>query len=84
MLNIQVSHSYFLRYDPKQWERGKPYPPLATLQIAALLRERGHALSLFDAMLADDVEDYTPALRAAQLIWWCYTKTTSTSSPRCA
>ncbi len=26
MLNIQVSHSYFLRYDPKQWERGKPYP----------------------------------------------------------
>lgn len=66
MLNIQVSHSYFLRYDPKQWERGKPYPPLATLQIAALLRERGHALSLFDAMLADDVEDYTPALRAAQ------------------
>ncbi|WP_372357032.1 radical SAM protein [Xanthomonas sp. NCPPB 3443] len=66
MVKIQVSHSYFLRYDPKQWERGKPYPPLATLQIAALLRERGHAVSLFDAMLADDVEDYTAALRAAQ------------------
>ena len=32
MLKIQVGHSYFLRYDPKQWERGKPYPPLATLQ----------------------------------------------------
>ncbi|MCD0278162.1 B12-binding domain-containing radical SAM protein [Xanthomonas melonis] len=66
MLKIQVSHSYFLRYDPKQWERGKPYPPLATLQIAALLRERGHSLSLFDAMLADDVEDYTKALHDAQ------------------
>ncbi|WDM69148.1 B12-binding domain-containing radical SAM protein [Xanthomonas cucurbitae] len=66
MLKIQVSHSYFLRYDPKQWERGKPYPPLATLQIAALLRERGHVLSLFDAMLADDVQDYTGALHAAQ------------------
>lgn len=66
MLKIQVSHSYFLRYDPKQWERGKPYPPLATLQIAALLRERGHALSLFDAMLADDVEDYAGALHEAQ------------------
>ena len=35
MLNIQVGHSYFLRYDSKQWERGKPYPPLATIQIAA-------------------------------------------------
>ncbi|MCC8554949.1 B12-binding domain-containing radical SAM protein [Xanthomonas hortorum] len=66
MLKIQVSHSYFLRYDPKQWERGKPYPPLATLQVAALLRERGHTLSLFDAMLAEDVQDYTGALHAAQ------------------
>ncbi|MEA9610128.1 radical SAM protein [Xanthomonas campestris pv. incanae] len=66
MLKIQVSHSYFLRYDPKQWERGKPYPPLATLQVAALLREHGHRLSLFDAMLADDVQDYPGALQAAQ------------------
>lgn len=58
MLKIQVSHSYFLRYDPKQWERGKPYPPLATIQIAALLRRTGHEVGLFDAMLADGVEDY--------------------------
>src|SRR6185312_2577739 len=57
MLNIQVGHSYFLSYDRKQWERGKPYPPLATIQVAALLREMGHAASLFDAMLADGVED---------------------------
>ncbi|HVI56762.1 MAG TPA: radical SAM protein [Luteibacter sp.] len=65
MLKIQVGHSYFLRYDPKQWERGKPYPPLATIQVAALLREMGHELSLFDAMLAEGVEDYTAALHAA-------------------
>jgi len=26
MLKIQVGHSYFLSYDRKQWERGKPYP----------------------------------------------------------
>ena len=65
MLNIQVGHSYFLRYDRKQWERGKPYPPLATIQVAALLRQRGHAVSLFDAMLADGVEDYAAALQAA-------------------
>ena len=42
MLSILVGHSYFLRLDPKQLERAKPYPPLATLQVAALLREGGH------------------------------------------
>ncbi|MHA6203595.1 B12-binding domain-containing radical SAM protein [Dyella soli] len=66
MLKIQVGHSYFLRLDPKQWERGKPYPPLATIQVAALLRQMGHEVALFDAMLADGVEDYAGALRAAQ------------------
>jgi anaerobic magnesium-protoporphyrin IX monomethyl ester cyclase len=65
MLKIQVGHSYFLRYDPKQWERGKPYPPLATIQVAALLRDMGHELTLFDAMLAEGVEDYAGALHAA-------------------
>ncbi|MFC4527454.1 B12-binding domain-containing radical SAM protein [Dyella halodurans] len=66
MLNIQVGHSYFLGYDPKQWERGKPYPPLATIQVAALLREMGHAITLFDAMLADGVEDYQASLQSAR------------------
>lgn len=65
MLKIQVGHSYFLRYDRKQWERGKPYPPLATLQIAALLRQMGHDITLFDAMLAEGVEDYATSLQAA-------------------
>ncbi|HET6632254.1 MAG TPA: radical SAM protein [Rhodanobacteraceae bacterium] len=64
MLKIQVGHSYFLRYDPKQWERGKPYPPLATIQVAALLRQMGHEVSLFDAMLAGDVDDYAGAFAA--------------------
>src|ERR1700760_2624961 len=62
---IQVSHSYFLRYDPKQWERGKPYPPLATIHTAALLRQMGHDVTLFDALLADGVETYAASLAAA-------------------
>lgn len=66
MLTIQVGHSYFLCYDPKQWQRGKPYPPLATIQIASLLREAGHHLSVFDAMLSDGVEDYLPSLSTAR------------------
>ena len=30
----------------------QPYPPLQTLMVAALLRERGHSVALFDATLA--------------------------------
>lgn len=54
MISVLVCHSYFLRLDQKQAERAKPYPPLATLQVAAMLRTAGHEVSLFDAMLADD------------------------------
>jgi anaerobic magnesium-protoporphyrin IX monomethyl ester cyclase len=65
MLTIQVGHSYFLRFDRKQWERGKPYPPLATLHVAALLRRMGHEVSLFDSMLAEGVDEFDTSLRAA-------------------
>ena len=46
MLSILLGHSYFLRLDPKQWQRAKPYPPLATLQVAARLRTLGHQVEL--------------------------------------
>ncbi|MDB6009911.1 MAG: Fe-S oxidoreductase [Gammaproteobacteria bacterium] len=66
MLSILVCHSYFLRFDQKQLERAKPYPPLATLQVAALLREAGHQVTLFDAMLASGTEDYERLLQASR------------------
>ena len=66
MLSILVCHSYFLRFDPKQVERGKPYPPLATLQCAALLRRSGHQVSLFDAMLADNLAEYERTLHSVK------------------
>ena len=53
MLSILIAHSYFLCFDRRQCERSKPYPPLATLQVAALLRADGHRVQLFDAMLAE-------------------------------
>lgn len=66
MLSILVAHSYFLRFDHKQLGRAKPYPPLATLQVAARLRESGHHVTVFDAMLASGVEEYEDQLRVAQ------------------
>lgn len=58
MLSILVAHAYFLRFDGKQFARAKPYPPLATLQAASLLRQAGHEVALFDAMLAEGTDDY--------------------------
>jgi len=65
MLSVLVAHSYFLRFDQKQWQRAKPYPPLATLQVASTLRRAGHAVAVFDAMLADDVGEFAVQLEAA-------------------
>src|ERR1700683_4091428 len=66
MLSILVCHSYFLRFDQKQLERAKPYPPLATLHVAAQLRQAGHEVSLFDAMLAEGTQDYEHLLRTVR------------------
>jgi anaerobic magnesium-protoporphyrin IX monomethyl ester cyclase len=64
MLSILVGHSYFLRFDQKQLERAKPYPPLATLQVASMLRRAGHEVALFDAMLAEGVRDFQRQFQA--------------------
>ena len=50
---VLLAHSFFLRSDAKQLERSKPYPPLTTLLAAAILREAGHEVRLFDATFAD-------------------------------
>src|SRR5580700_12266137 len=66
MLSILVGHSYFLRFDQKQLERAKPYPPLATLQVAAMLQRAGHQVALFDAMLASSVGDFEQKLESVR------------------
>src|ERR1700722_9642224 len=64
MLSILVCHSYYLRLDQKQVLRATPYPPLATLQVVAMLREAGHRVSFFDAMLAEGIDEYERLLQA--------------------
>jgi anaerobic magnesium-protoporphyrin IX monomethyl ester cyclase len=66
MRSILIGHSYFLHLDPKQFERAKPYPPLATLQVAASLRESGYRVTLFDAMLATGVGEYHQKLEESR------------------
>ncbi len=59
---ILLASSFFLRDDPKQRDRMKPYPPLATLLVAAVLRERGHEVAFFDATLAGGTGEFTELL----------------------
>jgi anaerobic magnesium-protoporphyrin IX monomethyl ester cyclase len=51
MSKLLFSHSYFYQFDPKQWRAQQPYPPLATIQAAAYMRQAGHEVALFDTNL---------------------------------
>lgn len=55
-MNILFTHSYFLKFDPKQDQWNKPYPPLMTIQAASLARSKGHQVDLFDVMFAEGPE----------------------------
>ena len=62
MKSILFTHSYFLRFDPKQWQLGQPYPPLGTLYAAALMRENNYEVALFDTMFKSDPEEVAAAI----------------------
>ena len=59
---ILFSHSYLLQLDPKQKSIGLPYAPLGTLQAAAVLRERGYEVSLFDSLFSRSAEALRPVM----------------------
>lgn len=63
---ILLAHSYYLRDDAKQFARMRPYAPLATLLAAALLRDRAHDITVFDAMLAHGTDDFRAALATSR------------------
>ena len=54
MGKILFTHSYFYKYDPKQWSNRTPYPPIGTLYAAAIMRSSGYDLSLWDSNLKSD------------------------------
>ncbi|HZY81730.1 MAG TPA: radical SAM protein [Cyclobacteriaceae bacterium] len=66
MSKLLFSHSYFYRFDPKQWKAQQPYPPLATIQAAAYMREAGHHVSLFDTNLREHASEVIDELKKQQ------------------
>src|SRR5512140_733933 len=63
MAHVLLGQSYYLRFDPKLHAAMQPYPPLGTLYAASYLRERGHDVALFDAMLSESEEEWGEAVR---------------------
>jgi anaerobic magnesium-protoporphyrin IX monomethyl ester cyclase len=61
---VLLGQAYSLRLDPKLRSAAQPYAPLGTLYAAAVLRSRGYAVALFDAMLAASAADWTRRLEA--------------------
>lgn len=63
MSKILFTHSYFYRFDPKQWKSKQPYPPLGTLYGAAYLRSKGYEVSLFDTNLKKSPDEIITVLK---------------------
>ncbi|MGH1385929.1 B12-binding domain-containing radical SAM protein [Kordia sp.] len=64
MLDVVFSHSYYYKFDAKQWKNQTPYPPLGTLYAASYLRENGYTVGVYDANLLDDPKTIQPYLEA--------------------
>jgi radical SAM superfamily enzyme YgiQ (UPF0313 family) len=71
MIDVLLTHSYFLHFDSKQEKVMAPYPPLGTLYAASFLEQNGFSVRLFDSMLArseydiqSSLEEYHPLIVA--------------------
>lgn len=62
MKRILFTHSYFLKFDPKQYDIMQPYAPLGTIYAAALLRDHGFEVGLHDVMFLSDPASIDKAL----------------------
>ena len=62
-VDVLLTHSYHLYYDRKQVRKMQPYPPLGTLYAAALLRQKGFSVAVFDSMLENPEQGFPEVFR---------------------
>jgi len=53
LMDILLTHGYFLYEDPHELQVMKPYPPLGLLYIASHLKGKGFDVEVFDATFSD-------------------------------
>jgi radical SAM superfamily enzyme YgiQ (UPF0313 family) len=66
MPGVLLTHSNHLFSDRKQVEKMQPYPPRQTLIAAAVLREHGIPVALFDPALVSPAEGFEAAIERHQ------------------
>ncbi len=64
MIDILLTHCNHLYLDRKQIRKMQPYPPLQTMMAAALLRQEGFEVALFDTTLTPPHEGFRASLIA--------------------
>ncbi|RMG64623.1 MAG: radical SAM protein [Calditrichaeota bacterium] len=63
-MNVLLTHGYFLPLDPKEAALHRPYPPLASLTMAAWLKEKlGLEVHFYDVMFDGGPEGLVQAVR---------------------
>jgi anaerobic magnesium-protoporphyrin IX monomethyl ester cyclase len=68
-MKVLVTHSYFLRFDPKQWNLQQPYAPLGSLYAAAVLRKSKFDVHFYDVMFAEKAEVINVPLQQIHPDW---------------
>ncbi len=71
-MKILFTHSYFLKFDPKQYSIGLPYAPLGTLYAASLMKEKGYDVSVFDTMFCSEANEIQNSLNSQPDIFVIY------------
>ncbi|MEM9824845.1 MAG: radical SAM protein [Bacteroidota bacterium] len=64
MNRVLLTNAYFYRFDAKQWQDQKPYPPYGTIYAASVLREAGFAVDFLDTNLSHSPKEILPFLEA--------------------
>lgn len=64
MADVLLTHSYFLRFDKKEFRAMMPYPPLGTLYAASVLRQKGISVALHDTMLSSAEDEILRSIDA--------------------
>ena len=68
MTDLLLAHAYFLALDAEEQRVMRPHPPLGLLYLSSHLKQRGVAVSVFDATFRpfDDTVKATMAFYAGQ------------------
>lgn len=66
-MKVLISHSYFLNLDPKEAANRKPYPPLASITVAAWIKqELGLDVDFYDVMFDENEAGLIHAIEKTQ------------------